>query len=93
VLVANNVEEGTAKTFEIESDLVSMGVVMLKTNGFRASRNLGQDPDASTILAIIISTKGERTDKIWGMRQGTEGHLIKHSSEEGLMVGIDKVRS
>jgi len=60
-------------------------------NGFQATRKLTQDPKTSTIPVIMITTKDQETDKIWGMRQGAVEYLVKPISEKQLVAKINTV--
>jgi twitching motility two-component system response regulator PilH len=93
VSVANNGEEGIIKALEIKPDLILMDVVMPGKNGFQATRDLSRNPETSTIPVIIITTKDQETDKIWGMRQGAKDYLVKPANEKELMASIDKALS
>lgn len=81
--------EGIDKTRELKPDLVLMDVVMPGMNGFQATRELSRDPDTSAIPVIMVTTKGQQTDKIWGLRQGAVDYLVKPVSETQL---LEKVR-
>jgi twitching motility two-component system response regulator PilH len=93
VSVANNGEEGIAKALEIKPDLILMDVVMPGKNGFQATRDLSRNPETSTIPVIIITTKDQETDKIWGMRQGAKDYLVKPANEKELIASIDRALS
>jgi twitching motility two-component system response regulator PilH len=93
VSVANNGEEGIAKALEVKPDLILMDVVMPGKNGFQATRDLSRNPETSIIPVIIITTKDQETDKIWGMRQGAKDYLVKPANEEDLMASIEKALS
>ena len=60
-------------------------------NGFQATRKLSKDPDTSDIPVIIITTKDQETDKIWGMRQGAVEYLVKPIAEKQLVDMINSV--
>ena len=91
VSVANNGEEGIEKALEIKPDLILMDVVMPGKNGFQATRDLSRNPATSTIPVIIITTKDQETDKIWGMRQGAKDYLVKPANEKELIASINKI--
>jgi twitching motility two-component system response regulator PilH len=93
VSVANNGEEGIAKALEVKPDLILMDVVMPGKNGFQATRDLSRNPETSTIPVIIITTKDQETDKIWGMRQGAKDYLVKPANEKELIASIDRALS
>lgn len=90
VLVAGTGEEGVRIAREVRPDLILMDIVMPGMNGFQATRKLSRDELTSAIPVIIISTKDQETDRIWGMRQGARDYLVKPVSEDQL---LSKVRS
>jgi twitching motility two-component system response regulator PilH len=77
VTTAADGEEGIAKATADQPDLVLMDVVMPGLNGFQATRKLSRDPSTQHIPIILVSTKDQETDRIWGLRQGAKGYLVK----------------
>ena len=72
-------------------DLIIMDVVMPNLNGFQATRRLSKAAETSHIPIIIVSSKNQETDKLWGMRQGAKGYLGKPVAEVDLIVAIDSL--
>ncbi len=91
VSVAVNGEEGIEKAIEIKPDCILMDVVMPGKNGFQATRDLSRNPATSAIPVIIITTKDQETDKIWGMRQGARDYIVKPTRERDLIERINRV--
>ncbi len=91
VSVARNGEEGIEKAIETRPDCILMDVVMPGKNGFQATRDLSRNPVTSAIPVIIITTKDQETDKIWGMRQGARDYIVKPAEERDLIDRINKV--
>jgi len=58
-------------------DLIIMDVVMPGVNGFQATRELSRSSETAGIPIIMISTKDQEADRIWGLRQGAIDYLIK----------------
>ena len=90
VSVATNGEDGILMAEEHNPDLILMDVVMPGKNGFQATRDLSRNPKTSSIPVIIITTKDQETDKIWGMRQGARDYIVKPASEKDLIDRIHK---
>ena len=90
-LVADNGEEGVRKAMLSRPDCILMDVVMPGMNGFQATRKLNKDPATATIPVIIITTKAQETDKIWGMRQGAVEYIVKPVAEKQLVHMINTV--
>jgi twitching motility two-component system response regulator PilH len=78
---------------EIRPDLIFMDVVMPGVNGFQATRALTRDPQTKTIPIVMITTKDQETDRIWGMRQGAVDYLIKPVAESELIAKAQEVLS
>ena len=76
-ITASNGLEGIEQARAQKPDLILMDVVMPELNGFQATRKLTQDPETKHIPVIMVSTKDQETDRIWGMRQGAKGYLVK----------------
>ena len=84
VLVANNGADGVAMTTSEQPDLVLMDVVMPGLNGFQATRQLTRSNNTAHIPVVIISTKDQETDQVWGKRQGARDYLTKPVDESVL---------
>ena len=66
-------------------DLILMDVVMPNLNGFQATRSITRDPATKHIPVILVTTKDQETDKVWGMRQGAKAYLTKPVNEAALV--------
>jgi twitching motility two-component system response regulator PilH len=69
--------EGLRKAREMRPDLILMDIVMPGVDGFRATRMLANDPETRAIPVIMVSSKGQESDRSWGMRQGAVDYLVK----------------
>jgi twitching motility two-component system response regulator PilH len=90
-LVADSGEEGIRQARTERPDCILMDVVMPGMNGFQATRKLTRDPGTANIPVIMITTKDQETDKIWGMRQGAVEYLVKPVAEKQLVAKINAV--
>ena len=86
---AKNAEEGIEKARQEKPDLILMDVVMPGMNGFQATRRLAKDPETSDIPIIMITTKDQETDRVWGLRQGARDYLIKPPTEAEFLARIE----
>ena len=91
VATAENGTEGIERAKALKPDLILMDVVMPGLNGFQATRQLTKDPETSDIPVIIVTTKDQETDRVWGLRQGAKDFLTKPISEKTLMEKIGLV--
>lgn len=65
-------------------DMVLMDVVMPNLNGFQATRSLSREETTKHIPVVLVTTKDQDTDRMWGMRQGAKAYLTKPFSEQEL---------
>lgn len=93
VSTASSGEEGIAKAKSEHPDLILMDVVMPGMNGFQATRQISTDPSTNTIPIIIVSTKDQETDKMWGLRQGAKDYITKPAKEKELVNKINGLLS
>ena len=82
---AENGAEGIRKAKEMHPDLIFMDVMMPGVNGFQATRTLANDPATRAIPIIMVTTKGQETDRIWGLRQGAVDYLVKPVTPQRLV--------
>ena len=88
VLTAESGEEGIEKAKSEQPDLVLMDVVMPGLNGYQATRTLTRDDATKHIPVIVCTSKGQATDKIWGLRQGAHDYMVKPINHEELLAKI-----
>lgn len=90
ILTARDGAEGVEVAKAEIPDLVLMDVVMPKINGFQATRQITKNPSTSHIPVVIVTTKDQETDRIWGERQGAKGYVTKPVDEDTLLEAINK---
>ena len=88
VIVAEDGAAGVEVAKREIPELILMDVVMPNLNGFQATRSIAKDPKTSHIPVILVTTKGQETDKIWGMRQGAKAYVTKPIDEKELTQAI-----
>ncbi len=71
-------------------DLILMDVVMPNLNGFQATRTISKNADTAHIPIILVTTKDQETDKVWGMRQGAKAYVTKPIKEEELIKALQE---
>jgi twitching motility two-component system response regulator PilH len=76
---------------EVRPDLIFMDVVMPGLNGFQTTRTLTRDPETRSIPVVMITTKDQVTDRIWGLRQGAVDYLVKPVDESDLVAKAEEV--
>jgi twitching motility two-component system response regulator PilH len=76
-----------------QPDVILMDVVMPGINGFQATRQLTKNEITSHIPVIIVSSKNQDADRVWGERQGACGYLTKPVDDQTLINTVDNVLS
>jgi len=89
VLTASSGEEGMELARMHSPDVIIMDIVMPGVNGFQATRELRRRADTSGIPIIMMSTKDQETDRIWGLRQGAFDYLVKPVKKRALLQCVD----
>ena len=91
VITAENGEEGVAVAKAERPDLVLMDIVMPGLNGFQATRQLSKANETASIPVIMVTTKDQETDRVWGMRQGAKAYLTKPIDEKSLLAAMSQM--
>jgi twitching motility two-component system response regulator PilH len=91
VFTAEDGAAGVAAAKKEIPDLVLMDVVMPNLNGFQATRFISKDPTTAHIPVVLVTTKDQETDKVWGMRQGAKAYITKPFEEEQLAAIINEM--
>ena len=93
VISANDAVSGIAKAEEQQPDLILMDIIMPGMNGFQATRQLSRSNKTKNIPILITTTKGQETDRVWGLRQGARDYLVKPLKEDQFLASVAKYLS
>jgi twitching motility two-component system response regulator PilH len=88
VITAESGDAGVEKARKELPDLILMDVVMPGMNGYQATRTLMRDETTRHIPVIVCTSKGQETDRIWGLRQGAVDYLVKPVDAQELLSKI-----
>jgi twitching motility two-component system response regulator PilH len=88
VATADSAEDALVKVKQSRPDLVLMDVVMPGQSGFQVTRTLARDEATKNIPVIICTSKGQETDKNWGMKQGARDYIVKPVAAADLLAKI-----
>ena len=89
VVTSDSGEDALIKAKTLQPDLILMDVVMPGMNGFQATRAITRDEATKNIPVLICTTKGQETDRIWGLRQGARDYMVKPVQSEALLKKIE----
>lgn len=88
-VVASDGEEAIEVALQMRPEVIVMDVVMPGMNGFQATRRLSKNPATANIPVVIVSSKGQETDRIWGLRQGAAQYLVKPVDSGQLVAAVE----
>ncbi|MDP6675137.1 MAG: response regulator [Gammaproteobacteria bacterium] len=71
-------------------DLILMDIVMPGMNGFQATRQLAKNPMTASIPVVMVTSKDQETDKVWGLRQGAVEYLMKPIDDAALVSAVQE---
>ena len=77
VITATSGKDAVEKAKSERPDAVLLDVIMPDMNGFQACRSITSSPETKNIPVILVSSKGEKTDKVWGEEQGAKAYVTK----------------
>jgi len=89
VLTASSGTDGVSMASEEQPDVILMDVVMPGINGFQATRQITRNDETRHIPVVIISSKNQDADKVWGERQGACGYLTKPVDDRTLISTVN----
>src|SRR5712691_10118675 len=67
-----------------QPDVVLLDIVMPGRNGYEVLRSLKRDARTRATPVVIVSSKSQQSDRLWGQRQGADGYLAKPFTAEQL---------
>jgi len=91
VYTAEDGVEAMEKMPEIKPNLVLLDVMMPRMDGNEVCRKMRQDFALNQIPVIMLTAKGDQSDKVAGLERGANDYLVKPYSNEELMLRVKNV--
>ena len=88
VRTAESGDEAMKRLAEDRPDLILMDIVMPGQNGFQLTRAITRDPRWAGLPVIMCTSKGQETDRVWGLRQGARDYIVKPVVADDLVAKI-----
>lgn len=89
-VVATNGDEAMRLAASEKPALILLDVVMPNTDGFQVCRRLRKLPETANTPIVLVTSKGQETDKFWGIRQGANEYVVKPFETKALAEIIKK---
>ncbi len=77
VLRADTGEEGLALLKSRQADLVLLDYMLPGIDGMEVLRRIRRDPELALVPVIMLTAKGEETDKVLGLEMGADDYVSK----------------
>ena len=90
VNVANDGEDGLKLAKEIMPDLIILDVMMPKINGYKIARLLKYDNKYKHIPIVMVTARGQDTDKLIGEETGVDEYITKPFEFEEVLDAVNK---
>ena len=69
-------------------DVLLLDIVMPKRNGFDVLRGLRKDQRTKQKHVVVVSSKNQESDRLWGLKQGADEYLPKPFTAEQLLTAV-----
>jgi DNA-binding response OmpR family regulator len=79
-------------------DVLLLDIVMPNRNGYEILRSLKRDERTKRTPVVLVGSKNQESDRVWGRRQGADEYLGKPFTAEQLVMrdspqGMQRIRS
>ncbi|HWS87963.1 MAG TPA: response regulator transcription factor [Pyrinomonadaceae bacterium] len=88
VATARSGEEALVSVSASVPDLVVSDIRMPRMDGYQLARALRSSPRTELIPVVFLTAKGERKDRIAGIRTGVDAYLVKPFDPEELLAVV-----
>lgn len=88
--VAKDGEEAERIIKSQSFDIIILDVVMPKKNGFQLCRWIKRDENLKSTPVIMVTSKSQEADKLWGKQQGADFYLTKPYEPTELLFAVNK---
>lgn len=91
VLTCDNGEEAITKAMGFKPNIILLDLMLPGIDGFEVCKALRSKDSTSKIPILMLTAKGEETDKVLGLELGADDYLTKPFSVRELMARIKAV--
>jgi two-component system, chemotaxis family, response regulator PixH len=91
IIKVTSAQQALKIALQEELDLIITDVVMPEMSGFELCRFLKKNPATQKVPIVICSSKNQKVDRLWGMKQGAVAYVSKPFSREQLLRAIESV--
>ena len=90
ILTATDGEEALRQVAAYDPDLILLDIILPKKNGFQVCRQVKTAPSTKHIRIILVSSKSQDTDRVWGLKQGADDYVTKPFRSEDVVERVSR---
>ena len=72
-------------------DVVLLDIILPKRNGYDILRALKKDERTRRTPVVVVTSKNQQSDRVWGLRQGADEYLAKPFTAASLLARVRAV--
>ncbi len=72
-------------------DVLLLDIIMPRRNGYDILRALRRDTRTSKTPIVLVSSKNQESDRVWGKRQGADEYLAKPFTSDQLLSVVSRL--
>jgi twitching motility two-component system response regulator PilH len=91
IIKVTSAEQALKIALQEELDLIITDVVMPEMSGFELCRFLKKNPATQKVPIVICSSKNQKVDRLWGIKQGAVAYVSKPFTREQFLRAIESV--
>lgn len=91
VVTAKDGNEAIDKAKSEKPAVIFLDVIMPEMDGYEACRKLAEDGSTKGIPVVFVTSKGQKSDKVWGDLQGAKGHVSKPFTADQIIDQMKKL--
>ena len=85
VITASSGKEALERVKNDRPDAVLLDIIMNDMNGFQVCRAINADAATRNIPVVLVSSKKEKTDQVWGVEQGARAYVTQPFTSEQIL--------
>jgi len=91
VVTATDGNEAISKAKSEKPSIIFLDVIMPEMDGYEACRKLAEDGSTKGIPVVFVTSKGQKSDIVWGDLQGAKGHVSKPFTADQIIDQMKKL--
>jgi len=87
-VIARSGEEAISKAKAEKPNMILLDIIMGEMDGFSTCREISHDPELGNIPVVFVSSKNQKVDHIWAVKQGAKALVSKPYKNEDILAQL-----